>query len=133
MRVVDRNPILISPRQLLSSRDLYMAYNPNNFPSTAPIFGFPMTTVLTDVMDQNYKTDQVDSNVYAITPSDSTVFTEEVRMLLLGTAGDVKVVTVNGTTVTLKAMAAGVLHKLPFRIKQILATGTTATGITGMA
>jgi hypothetical protein len=109
-----------------------MAYNPNQFPSAAPIFGFPMTTSITDVIVQSYKADSTDANGYAITPSDVTVLTEAIGVLLLGTAGDVNVVTVSGSTVLLPSLAAGVLHRLPFRVKQVLATGTTADGITGL-
>lgn len=64
----------------------------------------------------------------AVTTSDTApnVFTR----LYVGGAGDVKVVTENGDTVTFKAVPVGT--QLEIRVKQVLATGTTATYIVGM-
>jgi len=64
----------------------------------------------------------------AVTTSDTApnVFTR----LYVGGAGDVKVVTENGDTVTFKAVPVGT--QLQIRVKQVLATGTTATYIVGM-
>jgi hypothetical protein len=64
----------------------------------------------------------------AVTTSDTApnVFTR----LYIGGAGDVAVVTENGNTVTFKAVPVGT--QLEIRVKQVLATGTTATYIVGM-
>jgi hypothetical protein len=61
-----------------------------------------------------------------ITPSDSTVFAQT-KALYLGASGNVAVTMADGTTATFTALAAGVFHLLS--VKQIKATGTTATGI----
>lgn len=64
----------------------------------------------------------------AITKSDTdpNVFCQ----LYVGGAGDVKVVTENGDTVTFSAVPVGTI--LPIRVKQVLSTGTTATNIVGL-
>lgn len=63
-----------------------------------------------------------------VTPSDTgpNVFTR----LYIGGAGNVAVVTEAGNTVTFTAVPVGT--HLDIRVKQILATGTTATNIVGM-
>lgn len=64
----------------------------------------------------------------AVTTSDTgpNVFTR----LYIGGAGNVAVVTEAGNTVTFTAVPVGT--QLDIRVKQILATGTTATNIVGM-
>jgi hypothetical protein len=99
--------------------------NANQFPSSAPIWGLGQNALVTDVIIIGSGfSEQTDANVYAITPSDSTPLTEVVSKLTLGTAGDVALITETGTTITLHALAAGVIHTFPFRIAQIKATGT---------
>lgn len=61
----------------------------------------------------------------AVTPSDATQL-GGVRGLYVGGAGDVAVEMQAGTTLTFAATAGGVL---PIKVKRVLATGTTATGI----
>jgi hypothetical protein len=63
-----------------------------------------------------------------VTTSDTgpNVFTR----LYIGGAGNVAVVTEAGNTVTFTAVPVGT--QLDIRVKQILATGTTATNIVGM-
>lgn len=63
-----------------------------------------------------------------VTTSDTApnVFTR----LYIGGAGNVAVVTEAGNTVTFTAVPVGT--QLDIRVKQILATGTTATNIVGM-
>ena len=63
-----------------------------------------------------------------VTTSDTgpNVFTR----LYIGGAGNVAVVTEAGNTVTFTAVPVGT--QLEIRVKQILATGTTATNIVGM-
>ncbi len=70
--------------------------------------------------------------VRAITPNDGTDLPadEWTRGLYVGVAGDVAVIMVGDTaSVVIPALAAGVLH--PIRVRRVLATGTTATGIRG--
>jgi hypothetical protein len=64
----------------------------------------------------------------AVTTSDTApnVFTR----LYVGGAGNLAVVTEAGNTVTFTAVPVGT--QLEIRVKQILATGTTATNIVGM-
>jgi hypothetical protein len=49
------------------------------------------------------------------------------RAVYVGVSGDLAVLTKNGTTVTIPALAAGVWHAI--RISQIITAGTAATGI----
>lgn len=64
----------------------------------------------------------------AVTTSDTApnVFTR----LYIGGAGNVAVVTEAGNTVTFSAVPVGTF--LDIRVKQVLATGTTATNIVGL-
>lgn len=71
------------------------------------------------------------SHVFAITPDDNNDLTKVTRGLMVGAGGDVAVVTLAGDSVTLPSLAAGVQYG--FRIVRVKATGTTATGIVGLA
>lgn len=64
----------------------------------------------------------------SVTTSDTgpNVFTR----LYIGGAGNVAVVTEAGNTVTFTAVPVGT--QLDIRVRQVLATGTTATNIVGM-
>ncbi len=64
-----------------------------------------------------------------VTTSDSTNLTNVTRGLYVGVAGDVKVTLSSGNVITIKNLAAGVVH--PFRVSRVWATGTTATDIVG--
>ena len=64
----------------------------------------------------------------AITPSDATIIDPPFRGLWVGTAGDVAILHLDGTTVTYPG-ASGIM---PVSGTKVLATGTTATGIVGM-
>lgn len=66
----------------------------------------------------------------AITPSDVANLAVPIRALYAGAAGDVKLVDMLGTTVTLVGLAAGVFH--PVCAVKIFATDTTATDIVGV-
>ena len=70
------------------------------------------------------------SGAFSITPSDATVFAEYTRGLYVGVSGNVAVKMADGTTVTFTNLAAGIVH--PLRVQQVLATGTTATGVIGV-
>lgn len=61
-----------------------------------------------------------------VTPNDSADLTYATRALVIGTAGDLKVTTVGGDTVTLTNVPAGVL---PLRVVRVFNTGTTAADI----
>ena len=68
-------------------------------------------------------------NAAAVTPNDSTDLTNVARALYIGVAGDVKVDTLGGDTVTLTAVPVGIL---PISVTRVYATGTAATNITAL-
>lgn len=67
--------------------------------------------------------------IVLVTPSNDTDLVTATRGVSFAVAGDLKVTTVAGETVTIPsgALAAGGIH--PIRVVRIFATGTTATGI----
>ncbi len=65
----------------------------------------------------------------AIAPSDANTI-PVTRGIYVGTAGDLKADFVNGGTVTLKGLAAGIVH--PLRLTRVYATGTSAADIVGL-
>ncbi|TPW27832.1 hypothetical protein FJU08_19075 [Martelella alba] len=67
---------------------------------------------------------------FAITPSDSTGLSETTRALYIGGGGDVTLIMASGNNLTFTGLNAGTI--LPVRVKQVLATGTTATTILGL-
>jgi len=67
-------------------------------------------------------------NAVVPTQSDVTNETNPFRGLFVGTAGNVKFTTPNDQDITLKA-AAGTL--LPFEMKRVWSTGTTASDLVG--
>lgn len=68
---------------------------------------------------------------FAITPSNTVLFTIAVRAIYVGVTGDVKALLVGDTAaVVFKAVPAGSI--LPIRAQRIDATGTTATDLVGM-
>lgn len=62
-----------------------------------------------------------------VTPSDSTDLTFATRAIYVGTAGNLRVKMLDGTTITLTNVQAGCQYAL--RVDRVLATGTSATGI----
>jgi hypothetical protein len=66
----------------------------------------------------------------SITPSDSANLSAPIRALYVGVSGSVKLVDMNGNTITLVSLAAGVFH--PVRAVKVFNTDTTATGIVGV-
>jgi len=67
----------------------------------------------------------------AITPDDNTDLTASTRGLYVGATGDVVVIFERDTVaVTLVGLVGGVVH--PLRVRRVLATNTTATGIVGL-
>jgi hypothetical protein len=67
-------------------------------------------------------------NARAVTPTDGVKFTPPLDAVYVGNQGNLAVVTENGQTVTITA-AVGWIY---VRCEQVLSTGTTATGITGV-
>ena len=65
-----------------------------------------------------------------ITASDTTIYSPPLRMIRVGTAaGDVAVVDSSSNSVTVPSVQVGERLQGPFR--QVLSTGTVATGLTG--
>jgi len=69
-------------------------------------------------------------HAFAIAASNDDDLAVVTRGLYLGTAGDVKLTTAGGDTVTFKGLAAGIIH--PIRATRVFATGTTAADILGV-
>lgn len=69
--------------------------------------------------------------VFLVTPDDDDDLANTTRAISFAVAGDLKVTTAGGTTVTIPsgALAAGVVH--PLRVVRVFATGTDADGIVG--
>jgi hypothetical protein len=66
------------------------------------------------------------SHLAAIVPSDSAVLPTYSKGLYVGGAGDVTLIATNdGAALTFKAVPAGTTLRV--RVKQVMATGTTAT------
>lgn len=66
---------------------------------------------------------------FAITPNDSADLTDHIRAIVIGGDGTLAYTAWDGTACTTNSLAAGVY---PLLIKRVLATGTTATGLTGL-
>lgn len=67
---------------------------------------------------------------FAITPSDSVDTAVNFRMIYVGGAGALVIVSENGTAVTYSGATAGSV--IPMRGRRVNATGTTATGLVGL-
>lgn len=86
-------------------------------------------------MADNYKSHQsgLESPAEAgasLTPSDSAMLPNATRAIYVGGGGQLRVTLVSGDTVTLNGVLAGMIY--PLRVAQVLATGTTATGLVGL-
>lgn len=68
--------------------------------------------------------------VINVTPHASTNFTQEVRQIYVGTAGNLAVVNLDDSVVVFQNLNAGTTIG-PFYIKRVNAVGTTCTGIVG--
>jgi len=66
-----------------------------------------------------------------VTPNDGSDLAFSIRGLMVSTAGDVALVTTGGDTVTLPALQPGVQYAV--LATRVRATGTSATGIVGLA
>lgn len=69
------------------------------------------------------------TDLVAITPSDSTVFSPQLRQIYVGSVGNVVVETVSGTTITFNAVPAGSFIG-PFFVSKVKAA-TTAGNLVG--
>ena len=69
-------------------------------------------------------------NAFAVTPHDTNDLTQICRAIYVGVAGDLKVITARGDTVTFKTIVAGCIH--PIAVKRVFSTGTTATNIVAL-
>jgi len=65
----------------------------------------------------------------AVTPHDTNNIAPT-RGLYVGVSGDVKVVMLDGTTVTFVGLAAGIVH--PLTVVRVFSTDTTATNIVAL-
>jgi len=61
---------------------------------------------------------------FEITPNDAEDLIKIPRALFVGGAGDVRCALIHGPVVTFRAVATGAI--LPFRVRRVHATGTTA-------
>ncbi len=71
------------------------------------------------------------SHGFAVTPGDATDFARPTRALYVGGDGNLAVRLIDGQILTFVAVPAGSF--LPLRVNRVLATGTTATNIIGLA
>lgn len=70
-------------------------------------------------------------DAFVITPNDDEELSYVTRALYVGGEGDVCVVMAKGTEpIIFPGMAGGYEH--PLRVRKVLATGTTATGLRGL-
>ena len=67
---------------------------------------------------------------FAVAASDSVDLPHETRAIYVGSSGDLSVVLVDGSTVTLAGVLAGSL--VPVRATRVKATSTTATLLVGL-
>lgn len=65
----------------------------------------------------------------AVTPSDSTVYSPPLRALWVGTAGALALVAADDSASVTVPNVSGLF---PVETKQVLSTGTTASGIVGI-
>lgn len=67
---------------------------------------------------------------FPVVPDDGVDLPKLTRALICGGGGDVAVTLADGSEIVLPSLAAGVIY--PVRARRVAATGTTATGITGL-
>jgi len=66
----------------------------------------------------------------SVTPSDTVSLATAIRALYVGGAGDVRLTTLLGTTITFYGLQTGSI--LPLQIKQVVSASTTATLLVGI-
>lgn len=67
---------------------------------------------------------------FAITPADGVSFAAPARGLYVGTGGSIRVRMVSGDVVDFANAQGGMVY--PLRVDQVMASGTSATGIIGL-
>ncbi len=70
------------------------------------------------------------TGAFVITPSDSVNLTARARSLWVGGAGNLSLVFNDGSSATITGVPVGT--HLPFRVRRVNLTGTTATAIVGL-
>ncbi|MGR3371528.1 MAG: spike base protein, RCAP_Rcc01079 family [Pseudooceanicola nanhaiensis] len=66
----------------------------------------------------------------AILPDDGQDLPEPTRAIYVGGAGSLRVQMIWGATVDLAAVSAGMIY--PLRVRRVMATGTSATGLVAL-
>jgi len=66
----------------------------------------------------------------AITPSDANDLADPTRGIYVGGAGSLRARMVSGAVVDFTGLLGGVVY--PLRLRQVMASGTTATGLVGL-
>ncbi len=69
-------------------------------------------------------------DAFAISGNDNTDLANSTRSIYVGGSGNIKLTTIDGSTVTFNGAIAGSI--LPIRAKRIFSTGTTATNLIGL-
>ena len=86
---------------------------------------------MTDFTNHEPGLESPPSRGLSVTPDNSNDLAFPIRGLMVAGAGDVSVVTLGGDTVTLPALQPGMQYAI--LATRVRATGTTATGILGLA
>lgn len=71
------------------------------------------------------------TGIASVTPHDTNELAQASRAIFVGSAGDVAVEMIDGSSATLVGVVAGAL--LPIRVNKVLATGTTASDIVSLS
>ena len=69
-------------------------------------------------------------DAFAISGNDSTDLATFTRSIYVGGSGNIKLTTIDGSTVTFNGVIAGSI--IPIRAKRIFPTGTSATNLIGL-
>lgn len=69
-------------------------------------------------------------DAFAVTPNDNVNLPQTVRALYIGVAGDISLVTAQGSTVSFTNLAGSMV--LPVTTQRVRASGTTAGDIVGL-
>lgn len=85
-----------------------------------------MTNITEQILSRNVVGPLAARRCIAVTPSNTVEFDESGYVIVLGVAGNVVIKTHLGDIVTLSLDAKEIL---PILVRQVYATGTTATGI----
>ena len=73
------------------------------------------------------------SDAYAVVPNDTTDFVQgATRAIYVGGAGTISLIMASGNALTMTVPINAIGFVIPYRVKRILATGTTATLILGL-